>query len=451
MIRILYTSTKYEIGFMIFARRALQRRLRELRAKIGDSAVDGIVARLNLPGRDRVAAMWEVVVLHGLAECGNLVSEQPLPSGRRPDAWFDNGRLRFTADVTTASDEGLDKQNPYSKLSDLIERAKGKLGLPIGGVDVQVHSRTHESSRGKRTFLKLPPVGRLESFVQDNLMPRFREQLDAGEAVLRASIDDDQLGIEVAIDPSKSPYSSVGFTAYNLPTIKDRNPLYSALKEKAEQLHGADGITGVILGDGDCAALAEREASQHYVSADAIARELLRQYSSVNFILLLTIREKRWHYFPPNDPRRRVHPILVCREGDPLRTELEAIFGAMLEQFPPPVMMPKNGSLRAREKGFDSGHHGAYQLEGCKIRMSSRELMEVLAGLRTLDDNGARNVEASRRLPSAPNPTKQAFLRKLLDGRLPVRISVDETGENDNDDWIEFEFGEADAAIAPFE
>jgi len=436
---------------MIFARRALQRRLRELRATIGDSAVDGIVDRLNLPGRDRVAAMWEVVVLHGLAVCGNLVSEQPLPSGRRPDAWFDNGRLRFTADVTTASDEGLDKQNPYSRLSDIIERAKWKLGLPIGGVDVQIHSRTHESSRGKRTFLKLPPVGKLEAFVKDDLMPRFREQLDAGERVLRVFINDDQLGLDIVIDPSKSPYSSVGFTAYDIPTIKDRNPLYSALKEKAEQLQGADGITGVILGDGDCAALAEREASSRYVSADAIAREMLRQYSSVNFVLLLTIREERRHYFPPNNPTRRVHPILVCREGDSRRSELEAIFGAMLEQFPRPVMMAKNGTLRAREEGYDSGHHGAYQLVGRKIRMSSRELIEVLAGLRTLDDNGARNVKASRSLPSRPNPTKQAFLRKLLDGRLPVRINVDETGENDNDDWIEFEFGEADAAIAPFE
>ncbi|MBY5427876.1 hypothetical protein [Rhizobium leguminosarum] len=436
---------------MIFARRALQRRLRELRAKIGDSAVDGIVARLNLPGRDRIAAMWEVVVLHGLAACGDLASEQPLPSGRRPDAWFDNGHLRFIADVTTASDEGLDKQNPYSRLSEIIERAKGKLGLPIGGVNVQVYSRAHESSRGKRTFLKLPPIGKLETFVKDDLMPRFREQLDAGEAVLRVSIDDDLLGLDIEIDPSKSPYSSVGFTTYDIPTIKDRNPLYSALKEKAEQLQGANGITGVILGDGDCAALAERKASSRYVSADAIAREMLRQYSSVNFVLLLTIREERRHYFPPSNPIRHVHPILVYREGDSRGAELEALFGAMLQQFPSPVMMPKNGALRAREEGYDTGQHGAYQLVGRKIRMSSRELIEVLAGLRTLDDNGARNVKASRSLPSRPNSTKQAFLRKLRDGRLPVRINVDKTGENDNDDWIEFDFGEADSAIAPFE
>lgn len=436
---------------MIFSRRALQRRLKELRAGIGDEAVNGIVARLNLPGKDRLAAMWEVVVLHGLAKCGQLASEQPLPSGRRPDVWFQNAQLSVVADITTASDEGLDKNNPYSRLSEIIERAKGKLGLPIGGVDIRVHSKTQESGRGKRTLLKLPPLGKLEPFVQDDLLPRLREQLDRGETVLRATIDDDDVGLEVSIDPSKAPYSSVGFTAYDLPTIKDRNPLYSALKEKAEQLRGSDRITGVILGDGDCAALSERAASSHYVSTEVIAREVLRQYSSLKFVLLLSVREERRHYPPTSDPKRRVHAILVCRDGDPLRLELEMLFRAMLEQFPLPIMMPRNGALRAREDKYDFGHHGGYVVGASKIRIGSRELIEVLAGLRTLDDNGAPNVEASRRLPPKHSPAKQAFLRKLQEGRLPVRINVDEGGENDNDGWIEFEFGEVDAAIAPFE
>jgi hypothetical protein len=45
-----------------------------------------------------------------------------------------------------------------------------------------------------------------------------------------------------------------------VPKIKDRNPLYSALKAKAEQLRGAGSITGVIVGDGDCFAFSGRSA-----------------------------------------------------------------------------------------------------------------------------------------------------------------------------------------------
>ncbi|MHA4734400.1 hypothetical protein [Ensifer adhaerens] len=122
----------------------------------------------------------------------------------------------------------------------------------------------------------------------------------------------------------------------------------------------------------------------------------------------------------------------------------------MLAAFPRPINMPVNAALRAREAEYEMGHHGGYRLSKNSIRIGSRELMEMLAGLRNLDDNGARNVEAARRHPSPPSEAKSAFLRRLLEGRLPTRVEVIKTDEDDNDDWIEFEFGEADPSITPF-
>ncbi|MCF3725524.1 hypothetical protein L2E23_25060, partial [Salmonella enterica subsp. enterica serovar Weltevreden] len=78
--------------------------------------------------------MWELVVLHGLSKCGSIQKEKPLASGRRPDILFEQQALRLVADVTAVSDEGLDNDNPYQELSDLVETAKDKLNLPIGGV-----------------------------------------------------------------------------------------------------------------------------------------------------------------------------------------------------------------------------------------------------------------------------------------------------------------------------
>ena len=87
-------------------------------------------------------------------------------------------------------------------------------------------------------------------------------------------------------------------------------------------------------------------------------------------------------------------------------------------------------------------------MEDGKIRISSRELVEILAGLRTLADNGAKNVEAARKGQQRPNTIQMMFLKKLTDGRLPSRVNVIKTAEDD--DRIEFEFGEPDPAISPF-
>lgn len=435
---------------MIFARRALQRRLNELHEAFSGSVIDKLAARLNRPGKDRLAAMWEVAVLHALAKHGTLGNEVPLPSGRRPDLSFDNGALRFVADITVVSDEGLDQDNPHSELSEMIEAAKAKLGLPIGGVDLYVKAKHYESARGTRTVLRLPPREQLQVFVRDQIVPALRDQIKAGEKVLRIAIDNDEAGLDITIDPTRSPYSSSGFAAYYLPKIKDRNPLYNALRAKVAQLRGAEGITGVIVGDGDCTALEDRRSHWSEVSAATIVEEFLRQYSSIDFVLLLMVREGQRPSHRANPAERWVHPMLVVRQGCQAKDQLHALFLQILAELPKPVVMPVNAALRARESGYDLGHHGGCTVAGRKIRISSRELVEILAGLRTLEDNGAKNIEASRMMPRQRNPAQTAFLRNLQEGRLPAAISVIKTDEDDNDDWVEFEFGDPDPAIFPF-
>jgi len=82
---------------MIYRRRALQRRLDELRDVLDGDAVDKLAERLNRAGKDRVTAMWELVVLHGLSKCGAFRNEVALASLRRPDILFERGALRLTA------------------------------------------------------------------------------------------------------------------------------------------------------------------------------------------------------------------------------------------------------------------------------------------------------------------------------------------------------------------
>lgn len=434
---------------MIYPRRALQRRLNELRDVLAGDSVDKLAARLNHPGKGRIAAMWEVVVLHGLSKCGTLHNEVALASGRRPDIGFEQGALRFTGDVTTVSDEGLDKDNPYSELSDLIEIAKRKLGLPIGGLNLAIRAKRIQTKKGTRVTLMLPPREKLQEFISQTIIPQLRKQIDAGMPVLHLAIDDDGIGLDITIDPAKSPYSSGRFAAYDVPKIKDRNPLYNALKGKADQLRGADGLTGVIVGDGDCVTLSRRSSNLDDISANRIIAEFLRQFTSVDFVLLLTVREIRSGWGPIPPPVRLNDARLYVRDGCDARPALETLFGAMVEHFPKPAMMPVNGALRAREAGYDLGHHGGYQMSGSKVRIGLREFTEIFAGLRSLQDNGAKNVEATRKCPQELNQLQATIMRNLREGRLPASIEIIKTDENDNDDWVEIRFGEIDPAIAP--
>lgn len=434
---------------MIYERRALQRRLNELRGVIDDTLVDGLAQRLNRAGKDRVAAMWETVVLHALSKCGTLANEAQLASGRRPDIRLATPDLQITADVTAVSDEGLDNDNPYHELGELVGRAKDKMGLPLGGLDIRIRSRHEKTKRGTRTVLLLPPRGKLQSFVHGTIVPQLRKQIEAGEKVLRVEIDDEDIGIDITIDPRKTPYNSYSFAAYDVPKIKDRNPLYGALKAKANQLRGAAGITGVIVGDGDCTALSGRSGNWDEVTADQIIDEFFRQYSSVDFVLLLSVRETEQSGWVPVPPVRQNAARMRVRDGSSATAQLDALFRSMMEQLPKPGRSPVNGALRAREDDYDLGHHGGYSMSRSKIRIGLREFTEIMAGLRTLADNGAKNVEAARKLPRRPNDMQGYILRNLMDGRLPSSINVIKTGEDDSDDWVEIQFGDIDPAIAP--
>ena len=186
------------------------------------------------------------------------------------------------------------------------------------------------------------------------------------------------------------------------------------------------------------------------MSTEQIVAEFFRQFSSVGFVLLLSVRESRhgWSSYPP--PVRQNDARLFVRDGCDARSELSTLFQAMLEHFPKPAMMPVNGAFQACEEGYDLGHHGGFSMTGSGVvRLGLREFTEIFAGLRTLQDNGAKNIEAARKLSQEPSQLQAIVLRNLRDGRLPASIEIIKTDEDDNDDWVEIRFGEIDPAIAP--
>ena len=88
-------------------------------------------------------------------------------------------------------------------------------------------------------------------------------------------------------------------------------------------------------------------------------------------------------------------------------------------------------------------------MSGDTIRMSLREFTEVLAGLRTLADQGSKVVPAPPALSDRPNPVQSVISTNLARGRLPTALNVVKGGEDENDDWVEIAFGDPDPAISP--
>ncbi len=72
-----------------------------------------------------------------------------------------------------------------------------------------------------------------------------------------------------------------------------------------------------------------------------------------------------------------------------------------------------------------------------KIGISSRELLEALAGGRKLGGDYSPDLQ-------------ETFQKVLEEGRLPVSAKVIPGEVNENDDWIEFEFGSPDPAVTDF-
>lgn len=382
--------------------------------------------------------MWEVVVLHGLSIQGHLRHEVPLPSGKRPDVNFENEEIRFVADIAAVSDEGLDDKNPYKELSNLLEEAKSRLGLPFGGTNIDVGSKNVVTSRGVRVDLMLPHRRRLRDFVREKVEPQLWEQLNAGEKVLKIQVSNESEHLQIQIDTRGPQFSYGSYAAYDAPTIKDKNPLYNALQSKARQLRGATGVVGVVVGDAGSGAFVRQRNDPYAITSRDIADEFLRQYSSIHFVLLLSIMEDHSKWYVHDKAARNLTVDLVCREEEPSVEFLEKLFRKMCSETPKPVMSPRNAAYRVRQEGYSLGYHGGGSMSRKRIKISSRELMELLSG--------RIGIEKFNNLHEWSNP----FELRLREGRLPKSISVVQSDDDAADDWIEFEFGDPDPAISPF-
>lgn len=441
----------------VFSRRAIQDKLEVLEDVLSPEQHANLVDRLNQPGRDRMAAMWEVVFLQALDQVAPIRHEVVLSNGRQPDFWleFDHqgARLSIVGDITCVSDVGLDRQNPFTELGNEVSRLARKYQLDPNHFRYDVAGEKVGQWPKQRMRLLLPTGGAFTRLIKDVVEPFVRELALSPRAT--AEFGHETPGVRFSLRYDQSQWASGGgHPCYDVAMSLTENPVYRALKAKADQLRAApeNAIRLVILCDGDCAAMRKPGiggTAGNYTGVQ-IATEFLRKTSAVDFVLLATIEKRNPFDAFLRDYIMNYELIAAPVRGRSSRVDdgvFEAVHGLLqrsIQAIPMPMADACNAVLRCQEKDYGLGKHGGYQMSGNTIRISARLVQELLAG-RVTPERFAEFHRWGTEPGGGPNP----FERALLCGELVSAINVIDCGDED-DNQFEFHFGPPDPAVSPF-
>jgi len=423
----------------LFSRRVLQRIIYENSAFLSRAQCDVVCGRLNKSHAGYLATEWEQAILNAASKVGSVTHERTIGK-TNPDLIFNsaNPSVEFIADITAASDLGYENDNPVEPFDEEFRRHLKKRNLLMGGFDVRIDADSSKLYRGskERVRLKLPRKRSdwrekifnrsFLSFLQSvGSEPERNHQFDA--------VSDDT-GVHISYNPARRGFIGGSHLAYTIATHLAKNPVYHALKEKGDQLKAAnwDGMAGIFLCDGDCQLLTTRRPSWSSYSVEDIIRYFLRQFDSVSFLVLFTVKEVSGQMRPAaqfyKNPKKRFESV-----------NLEAVLDRLLKAMPIPETTP----FQARHAIKSGRGLAGRPLNGMtisnKVEMSARELLEILAGKRTIEQ-----FEQNHSFSSGTNP----FARELARGRLISRVTIQHVPEHD-DDRVTIEFGTPDPAISP--
>jgi hypothetical protein len=442
------------VNTLLFSRRYAQECLDRLGAVVTQHELKKFVDSLNRPGRDRIIRLWEVVILDALSRVSPIQHEQPLSDGQQPDFSFvvpvGETFIDVIGDITCISDSGLDDQNPVQRLSDEVVRVARKLGVDPSKLDVRVKGNTVGPYRDAKMMLGLPAKGGIVALVKTEVLPFLSAIRRNPEQASSMSVQRPDATLTIAYNPGQM-FFRMGHPSYEVSYSVDRNPLWAGLKRKADQLRASspDSIRLVIVCDGDCKTLKEKSPMGGHFSTKAIVEDFLRRTSTVDAVLLLPVVETH-HVLQKSAVAMEAHFHTRKTGSRPIMSQLTEValrahLNAFLDNMPRPRLSAPNAVNWCEKQGFTFGLHGGYTISGNTMKISSRQVLEALAGI---PSHGLNPLEAPADAPLPPPNWQEHFLRFLQRGQMISKVTV-VPGEDD-DDVLEFEFGAPDVVISPF-
>lgn len=434
----------------LFTRRILQRYLDEAAAFVSENCLRDWVQRLNTVSDDYVATEWEIVLLRAFVRFGTVLHEPPL-GGRPIDIVFNSldGKLQFGADIVAISDGSLHEKNPIHRFCDELSRRVRKDRITTGRFIVQPAEQRPIPHRGdgRKRQLLVPRATQFSSLVFNKEFDEYIQAIRAEPQTIRnLHVVHKSPAVDITVQYQPSLTIGVGsssYGSYTSTTVKDDNPLFNALKSKANQLRdsGYEGVRGVIVCDRGSRIFNELPNWSAYRMNEVI-EEFFRQHRSVAFVVTIGIRSNSSMM-----TRRANHDFelkLFARESNAgLQSSLQNLLNQVIASLPEVYQTPENAlnSMKWNQSTKRSKSYlGGWQLKGDEIRISTRELLDLLAG--KLDQKRfAKNHDTGG--------GKNLFSLYRSQGMMIAGASIERCPEED-DDWLILQFSEDDPAVSDF-
>jgi len=424
--------------------------------------------------------MWEVVVLKSLSTLGTLRHEVELSSGRRPDfelqSIVGNSATLIVGDVATVSDAGLDDRNPVGTLRNEITRLARKHRLEANHFQYRIEGgRTGVAGRSSRVQLSLPQKQELREIIRVDVEPFIRDISQQSKNVASYVHNVGDVKFTIQYDNARR-YMMGGHPSYTVALSLSNNPLANALAAKIKQLRRApqSAIRVVVLCDGGCDIMTSDAHTPETFDRREIVRDVLRQSSVLDLVVLVSVKETGfgrtyklalrvefvWTKRTRDDSSektlpsrlaaafgwhaRRMSKVEQAESREATFLAVERALDRAFKSVPTPQQTPSNASIRGMLFQIGPDNIGAYKGGGNSVKISSRALVRLLAGEISSTDFFVQQWGGN-----SVSPHSNPFQHMFSEGRMIKSVNVENGGDED-DDWLEFEFGDPDAAAAPF-
>jgi hypothetical protein len=426
----------------VFSRRTLQRLINENASFLTHKQSKDHVNRLNRSDESAIDAEWEIVILNALSKVGEVAHERQFRN-RRPDIYFTTKSANsesFIGDIATISDKGLDEKFPVFSLHDELMRKVKEHGLDPNKfylrIDRSERSSPWDHSRPVMTLAR----SRFSQIFNADFVSFLATSKSNPMKAHEYRTKDSDTSILIRFDPR---YDSPGmyWPGYHLVKNLVHNTVYHRLEEKAGKLSDTEfnGCRAVVLCDAGCTFLTSwRDLATYHVS-DVIFY-FLDQHPEITFVLTVHVDQQ----FGYKSTSEVVINLYRRKNSDEeVGREILACLYKLENAFPEPERSGLNGLnlLRGRHPELGASFIGGWSVGDHDIKISARSVLELLAGEITQE----RFLELYN-FKSGTNP----FKSMLRDYKLISAASLERGANEQDDDWLKFEFEGPDPAISPF-
>jgi len=423
-----------------------------LSGSLSAKQLENLVGKLNRGDPNEILANeWEVCILSTFHAIGRVQYEPHFGGIRTPDLFFqmgESGNLEFLADITTISDTNSHKENAYREFCEEIRRFLNSKGHIGGGINIDVAHQMIGKYRDSKVKLLLPAKGQIHQFVKTELGPFLSQIAKEPDKDGVFSYGKNGIRFSIRYNSKEKRFSGGHHIVYTVPYSERHNPLMNALRNKWDQLakSGYDGPRGIIVCDGGCDALQERNAVAGMHGCSEIVEPFLKKHKNLLFVLVLRIEQRTRSSFSSPTIGIAAKIYWNFASDSRLREEIKCAIDRMLNNLPTIESEPGN-AIRWLERNRNVGRPlGGYSMTSNTIKISARELTELLAGKiepeQFRKQHGFEPIQAGQ----VANPF---FERQLAMGNT-LKNSFIEPNEHKDDNWIVLEYNGPDPAISPF-